>query len=192
MPSAAAAAGAGNGNGQASSQPAPDNGVAGGAVSPAAAAAPADGSPEKQSAPESSHPQPSQPSMDVTADADGGKARQVSWLALPRLADAAGRGYAALIWSALLLTGSGRVCSLHGTLGHTFIRQWTQDFDGWTGSLAAHESSCIKQTLVQSSAVMVRHSESSNTLSRSNYAEFMPLTLTPNGLQQLTNVEMLT
>ena len=108
MPSAAAAAGAGNGNGQASSQPAPDDGVAGGAVSPAAAAAPADGSPEKQSAPESSHPQPSQPSMDVTADADGGKARQVSWLTLPDLACSAWCGHVAL-WLAVLLAGFGKV-----------------------------------------------------------------------------------
>lgn len=123
MPSAAAAAGAGNGNSQAGSQAASDNGVAGGAVSPAAAAgnkniqassqpasdngmadgavspaaAPAaDVSPGKQSAPESSHPQPSQPSMDITADADGSKARQVSWLALPSLTDRAGRGCVAL------------------------------------------------------------------------------------------------
>ncbi|KAK9840044.1 hypothetical protein WJX74_002536 [Apatococcus lobatus] len=96
VPSAAAAAGGASLDSEAASKPAPDDGVAGGAVSPAAAAAAtadgasaaggtaaaltptpaADGGAEKQSAAESSQPSPSQPSMDVTADADGSKARQ--------------------------------------------------------------------------------------------------------------------
>ena len=82
MPSAAAAAGA-------ACKATPDDGVAGGAMSPAAAAAAAcDSHAEKQSAPESSHPPASEPSMDVIADNDGSKARQVCRVSLLLAADA--------------------------------------------------------------------------------------------------------
>ena len=71
VPSAAAAAGAGSDSAQAATHAAADNGVVGGAVSPAAAQG------DLKGAAESGHPQPSQPSMDVNEDFDGSRARQV-------------------------------------------------------------------------------------------------------------------